>query len=181
MSGFEEPGVGTVGVVRRQALRRRSSTACAAPNPCAPIRTCALVDEVVETMRTVPGFSDRRLMIEVDSVSAHIDREGLAIVLTNRFANALKFSVAGDEIRLTAGIIDETDAGGTALLELRLSDSGSRIDPDDLDRIFDRFYRGQNAERQAVPGTGIGLGVSRAIVEAHGGTLHAEDVPDGAS
>jgi signal transduction histidine kinase len=59
-------------------------------------------------------------------------------------------------------------------------DSGPPIDTEDLERIFDRFYRGANAQRDAIAGTGIGLSISREIVTGHGGTLTAEPVDRGA-
>ena len=52
-----------------------------------------------------------------------------------------------------------------------MTDSGIGIPPEDLPRLFERFFRARNATDQAIPGTGLGLAICCAIVEAHGGRL----------
>jgi two-component system, OmpR family, sensor histidine kinase MprB len=61
--------------------------------------------------------------------------------------------------------------------ELRVRDRGPGIDPEDLDRVFDRFYRAPAA--RSVPGSGLGLAIVRQVVEEHGGSVSAENAPDG--
>jgi two-component system, OmpR family, sensor histidine kinase MprB len=61
--------------------------------------------------------------------------------------------------------------------ELRVRDRGPGIDPDDLERVFDRFYRAPAA--RSVPGSGLGLAIVRQVVEEHGGAVSAENAPDG--
>jgi signal transduction histidine kinase len=95
-------------------------------------------------------------------------------VLTNLLSNAVKFSRTCDRIEVVGGEDEQWTS-------LTVRNTGSHIDAEDLERIFDRFYRGGNAQRDAVAGTGIGLSVARDIVAAHGGTLTADEVDDGAS
>ena len=57
---------------------------------------------------------------------------------------------------------------------LTVTDEGTGIDAGELDQVFDRFYRGENARRLHVPGTGLGLTIVRSIVEAHGGVVSLE-------
>ena len=98
------------------------------------------------------------------------DEARLSRVLGNLLDNALKFSERDQAVVVT---MDEDD-GGNALLCVR--DEGVGIPPDDLPRVFERFYRGQNALAQA-GGTGLGLAVARQIVEQHGGSVSIESRP----
>ena len=61
--------------------------------------------------------------------------------------------------------------------ELLVRDHGPGIDPDDLDRVFDRFYSAPAA--RGVAGSGLGLAIVRQVVEEHGGSVSAENAPDG--
>jgi signal transduction histidine kinase len=88
----------------------------------------------------------------------------LAEVLTNLYENAAKYSPPGSTIVTTASL-----AG--AYIALDISDAGIGIPPDQLERIFTRFYRIDPAS--PVRGTGLGLYLSRALIEAQGGHLAA--------
>ena len=88
-------------------------------------------------------------------------------VVGNLVDNAAKWSPEGAEVEVTL------EAGPPARLSVR--DHGAGIAPDDLMRVFDRFYRGQNS--QAVPGSGLGLAIVRRIVDLHGGTVAIDSVP----
>lgn len=135
----------------------------------------ALVDDAVDVLRATPGFIERDLHVDVDhDLSVLGDRQALSAVLNNLLSNAVKFSSDCDRVTI-AGDEDER------WVSLVVRNTGSQIDRDDLERIFDRFYRGRNAQRGAVAGTGIGLSISRNIATAHGGTLTAEDIDAGAS
>jgi two-component system OmpR family sensor kinase len=65
--------------------------------------------------------------------------------------------------------------------EIRVSDTGPGIPPEDLPRIFDRFYRVDQARSRAEGGAGLGLSISRWIAEAHGGSISAESTSGGAT
>jgi signal transduction histidine kinase len=85
-------------------------------------------------------------------------------VLSNLARNALQFTGSGGQITLR--VIPEAPG-----CRIDVSDSGSGIATHDLQRIFDRFHQAVNANRS---GLGLGLYISRAIVEAHGGTIWAD-------
>jgi two-component system sensor histidine kinase KdpD len=91
-------------------------------------------------------------------------------VLLNILDNALKYSPAGSPIEIH-GRVEGTN------LEISVADRGIGIPPDDLLRVFDKFYRVQRPGN--VSGTGLGLSISKGIVEAHGGSIHAENRPGG--
>jgi signal transduction histidine kinase len=91
------------------------------------------------------------------------DPARLERVLANLLSNALKFSPDGGEVVVVVSV----DGGGAVLT---VADQGLGIPADDLDRVFDRRYRGANVVGR-VPGTGLGLAAVRQVVEAHGGSI----------
>jgi len=99
------------------------------------------------------------------------DRQRIQQVLLNLMANALHHTPAGGEILVTAR------ADGSEI-EVSVCDTGPGINPEDAAHLFARFYRGRE-ERAAGTGTGLGLSVAKAIVEAHGGRIWAENRPTG--
>jgi signal transduction histidine kinase len=96
----------------------------------------------------------------------------LGQVLTNLFQNAAKYSPEGGEVLITA-----ERAGDEALISVR--DQGIGIPAEERDKLFLAFYRAENASQGSPEGLGLGLYISRAIVEAHGGQIWVEPAPSG--
>jgi signal transduction histidine kinase len=65
-------------------------------------------------------------------------------------------------------------------VEVEVADTGAGIDPDERDRVFEPFFRGSNGSARGGDGTGLGLTICRAIVEAHGGEIEVAGRPPGA-
>ena len=101
----------------------------------------------------------------VDQVTVHGDPDRLQQVLANLLDNARKNAPPDTPIRLALDRVDEHHA------RIVVEDEGGGIDPDQLERIFEKFVRGRDG---SVTGTGLGLYISRRIVEAHGGRIWAE-------
>jgi two-component system, OmpR family, phosphate regulon sensor histidine kinase PhoR len=99
------------------------------------------------------------------------NRTNMEEVLSNLIANAIRYTPEGGHIRISA----KTEGNS---LCIRVSDTGIGIDPEDLKRIFDRFYRVKNEKTRTIPGTGLGLSIVKRIVEAHSGTLEVVSEPD---
>jgi len=91
----------------------------------------------------------------------------VGLALTNILDNAVKFSPAGSEVRVGVS----TD-GAEALIVV--SDNGPGVAPDELPRLFDRFHRGSAARESDAPGFGLGLAISRAVIERQGGSISVE-------
>ena len=89
-------------------------------------------------------------------------------VVTNLVGNALKFTPRGGRVDVTV----QPEAGGGA--SITVADTGIGIDPVELPRIFDRFFRGSRASEARGSGSGLGLAIVRGIVEMHGGTVSVE-------
>jgi len=108
-----------------------------------------------------------RVAADAGVPSVNVDPERMAQVLGNLVSNALRHTPAGGQISLTSA-----QQGNNVLLTVQ--DNGVGIAPDRLPRIFDRFYRGDEA-RQAHEGeSGLGLAIAKSLVELHGGTISVE-------
>ena len=90
-------------------------------------------------------------------------------VLVNLLDNACNYTPPGTPITVEAAVEGKQ-------LQIAVTDGGPGIPPDDLERIFDKFYR---LPGTATGGTGLGLSICRGLVEAHGGVLRVANTPDG--
>jgi two-component system, OmpR family, sensor histidine kinase KdpD len=117
------------------------------------------------------GTTTHPIAIACEPALPKIDADPDAIerVLTNLISNAIKYSPAGSVIRVGARAVDD----GVAI---SVSDSGRGIPAEALGRIFEPYYRVPDAAG-AARGTGIGLAVVKALVEAHGGAVEVESAP----
>jgi len=142
----------------------------------APRREWHVLDELVEgaIRRVEPLLAGRPLhvLLAPDLPPIPVDGMQFQQVLVNLLDNAIKFSPPESPIRLTAALAGDA-------LEVRVSNTGEGIPPNELDRIFDRFYRVQSGRSSGPPGTGLGLAICKGIVEAHGGSILAQSVPGG--
>lgn len=105
--------------------------------------------------------------IECEDIYINADRDKLVRAVTNLISNSVKYSDKGGKIKLTA-------AKQNDMLELTVSDTGSGIPKEDLPYIFERFYRADKSRDRSTGGSGIGLAVTKATVDAHGGKISAE-------
>jgi signal transduction histidine kinase len=101
----------------------------------------------------------------------HADELRLKQVLLNLLTNAVKFTPAGGEVRLAAGRAED---GG---VELRVTDTGCGIPPDRLEDLMQPFAQGELRPTRTAEGTGLGLPLTRVLVERHGGRLTLESAP----
>jgi signal transduction histidine kinase len=105
--------------------------------------------------------------VPANAVEAHFDRERIVQLVTNLTGNALKFTPRGGVVAIRL-----TDSSEGAIIEVR--DSGPGIPPNELPRIFERFYRGTNTGEARASGSGLGLAIVRSIIEMHGGSVEVE-------
>ena len=128
----------------------------------------AVVRQALEEAEPRARAKEIALQSDTDSVPPiSADRGRMFQLLDNLVGNAIKFTPAGGKVAVR--LSREGD-----LLRLEVEDSGIGIAPDDQHRLFERFFRASNTRDAPVPGTGLGLYIARAIVEAHGGRIAVE-------
>jgi signal transduction histidine kinase len=124
-----------------------------------------------EVVQAYAAQTDERFEFELrfpdDFPPVHADYEAVRMILTNLVSNAVKYSPDGGRVRIGGHAEDRTAI-------VYVSDQGVGIPPEEQARIFDRFYRTDNRLRRNTQGTGLGLYLTRALVEAHGGTIRVE-------
>ena len=136
-----------------------------------PLSVARLVDEVLRDHRLALEQAGMTVERDVAPGLPEIrgDAAALRRALANLVANAVKFAAAGQWVAVRASARPDGQA-----VVLRVEDRGPGIPRDERERVFEPFYRGPAAERNATPGSGLGLSVVRHVVRAHGGSVHVE-------
>jgi len=140
------------------------------------VRLDELVGETVEAMRVQADARHVRVLTDLPPGlhPAQADPEKLQRVLFNLIQNAIRHTPADGSVVVRA-------AGVGDAVEIEVADSGAGIAPDDRERVFEPFFRGGAEAARPSNGAGLGLAISRAIVEAHGGRIWLADAPAGTS
>jgi two-component system, OmpR family, sensor histidine kinase VicK len=107
--------------------------------------------------------------ITENAIFVEIDEDKITQVLDNIISNAMKYSPEGGTITFRVKELDDQ-------IVASISDEGVGIPKDNLDKIFDRFYRVDKARTRKLGGTGLGLAIAKEMVNAHGGRIWAESV-----
>ncbi len=138
-----------------------------------PTNLLTLVEQVTET---IAGALDDgpKIMVkaEGDLPVVVVDPMRIRQVIVNLVSNAVRYTPKEGKIEVTLREVDEE-------VELAVADNGPGISPDDLPHLFERFYRGDRARTRASGGSGLGLAIAKQWVEAHGGRIWAENLPQG--
>jgi PAS domain S-box-containing protein len=137
-----------------------------------PVRIGAVVERLRADLAVV-GHA-QRLRIEVSPALPPVEADAARVmqVLENLVENALKYAPDTTAVRVGASVDGQW-------LTVTVEDDGVGIPEADRTLIFEPFHRARNVRESTVPGTGLGLHISRRLVEAHGGRLWIEDRPDG--
>jgi signal transduction histidine kinase len=133
----------------------------------------AVIRETAESLAM--SSARRNVTLEFSAsgpIPALIDASRIARLVGNLVDNAVRHSPAGSTVAISV----RRDGG---LARVAVEDEGPGIDAGDIERIFGRFYRGEKSRSRSHGGAGLGLAIARGIVEAHGGTIHAENRPAG--
>jgi signal transduction histidine kinase len=122
----------------------------------------------VDAARLAADQKGISLELEADEpLPLDADAGRLGQVLDNLVSNALKFTLPGGSV-----VVSVRQRDGRAKVEV--ADTGIGVPQDEVGQLFSRFYRASSATRRAIPGTGLGLVIARAIVEGHGGSVALE-------
>ncbi|MCW2949092.1 MAG: signal transduction histidine kinase [Thermoleophilia bacterium] len=137
----------------------------------APLDLATLVGEVAEAAEAAAGQRGVQLSIEVardgDAARAFVveaDEEAMRQAVSNLVANAIAYSDTG-------AVVEITLRTRGVFVEVAVTDTGSGIPADSIERIFERFYRVDTARSRELGGTGIGLSIVKHVAHAHGGSI----------
>ncbi len=131
-----------------------------------------LVRQVVELHR--PNFQEKRITVDVDMVENGVqvvaDQDKLLQALRNLVENCCKYTPKSGQVTVRQELVAEG-------IKVDFQNSGTGIVQDDLPYIFERFFRGDRSRSRDAGGAGIGLAITRELIEAHGGHVGATSVP----
>jgi len=137
-----------------------------------PVHIEELISSVVDALRPMAESKQQNVQMEVASGLSPLRADGQKIhqVITNLLHNAICYTPEKGNIFIEAKAVEK----GT---EVSVSDNGIGIPPEDISRIFERFYRVDKGRSRDLGGTGLGLSIVKHIVEAHGGRVGVESKP----
>jgi signal transduction histidine kinase len=137
-----------------------------------PVSVRSLAQRVGRQMR--PHFEERdqlfSVSVEKDLPEVEADPDRIGQVLANLLTNANKYAPQGSEVRLAAAKVGDE-------VEFAVTDNGPGLGEEELEHVFDRFWRAESGETQSVGGTGLGLAIAKSLVELHGGAITANSSP----
>ena len=134
----------------------------------------ALMNDVGEMLKSVAKVKSVALALPASNgkIMARADCDRITQVLTNLVINAIKFTPPGGKVELTLERSVEHN-----WLQVNVTDSGPGIPTEEVENIFDEFYRISQSEREKAEGVGLGLAICKRLVELHGGTIWVDSVP----
>jgi PAS domain S-box-containing protein len=135
------------------------------PLELAQLSVAEVVTEAVQA--AAPGAAQQGVTLDgsaPDGPPVLADRARLVQVIDNLIANAVKFTDEGGQVRVTAAVASRE-------WRIDVRDSGIGIPPDEISRLFDRFFRASNAAVADRPGSGLGLSIVKEVAELHGGRV----------
>jgi len=141
-----------------------------------PIDVGQLVRETTNAFSTEAARKQIAIDFSIDRPVPELfaSRSELLQVLSNLLSNALAYTPAGGRVQVEAG---SALRDGRPMVWFRVEDNGPGINPSEIPRLFDRFYRGEAAQRSGAPGTGLGLAISKEILEYYGATIELRSIP----
>jgi signal transduction histidine kinase len=132
-----------------------------------PVNQCAQSLRVLAEAKSISLETD--LQTDIPKIEGDLGR--IAQVLNNLLTNAIKFTPSGGTVKILTRAHTQNGIPGAYV---RVADSGTGIKPEELQKIFQRFYRGRARGTQGESGTGLGLAICKEIMQLHGGSLEAE-------
>lgn len=142
-----------------------------------PLDLCALTDVVLVLSRPLVGKKEMTLHNDISKELPLIDGDEnrLQQIMHNLVGNGIKFTNDGD-VRINAAVVP-ADGIDKAWLQITVSDTGVGISSDKFERIFESFEQAEGSTAREFGGTGLGLAVTRQLVELHGGEIRVESTP----
>lgn len=128
------------------------------------------IEKILNTFEATYRSKNIKTIIDIDSnIIANLDGDKFKQIMYNILSNSYKYSKVDGEVSISL----KKDKG---LIKIKVEDSGIGISKEDLPYIFERFYRGDLSRARETGGSGIGLTITKALVEAHGGNIEVESI-----
>ncbi len=138
-----------------------------------PLQLNQIVHEAVDTFEQAISKAGLKSRIDVpEDLTVRADRNRMVQVLVNLVSNAIKFSPPGGMFRVEAKV------DGT-MVEVRVTDNGAGLEPAQIANLFQPFSQVHDLRRTNLPGTGLGLYISKGIIEQHGGSIGVDSAGSG--
>jgi signal transduction histidine kinase len=137
-----------------------------------PVDVPALVRAAVEPFAVAAPDRSFEVRVVGDVPQAWADPDRVTQMLVNLLANAVKYGRPG------SAVVTTIEPDGREL-SVSVASCGGPLGPDDIEHIFERFQRTDAAKLEGIEGAGLGLYITRSLVEAHGGHISAVSTPDG--
>jgi signal transduction histidine kinase/ligand-binding sensor domain-containing protein/DNA-binding response OmpR family regulator len=121
-----------------------------------------------------------KVTAERDDIELYFDRDKMAKILANLLSNAFKFTIKGGEITVALTLIPSpigrgmSKGQGEGEVQIRVTDTGIGISEEELPKLFDRFYQVDSSQTREHEGTGIGLALTKELVELHHGKIYVK-------
>ncbi len=140
----------------------------------------AYFNYIAESLHSLANTQN--VLVRVESQEASLmmdyDPDRLLYIIHNLLSNAIKFTPSGGRVTLQANFLTPSqNAGNGKMLKLEVIDTGVGIPPEDLPKVFDRFYQAKNQQQILTGGSGIGLALTKELVKAMEGEIFVESQP----
>ena len=133
------------------------------------------IEEVISELGSEIALKQIEIVTSTEGGSMEVygDRSRINQIITNLLGNAVKYSPEGTTIQVVVSSWAHEDR----FAQVSIRDEGPGISPEDINRLFDKFYRADNSLTRSTAGTGLGLAIAKALVELHGGEIWVESTP----
>jgi signal transduction histidine kinase len=137
-----------------------------------PMQLGEVLEETVKLLTARAEVNKVSLELELlsDLPLVQADRRSMEEIFTNLISNAINYSPDGGRVTVSAIVHED-------YLEIRVSDTGIGIEPEEIPKIFDKFYRVKHPKTRQIIGTGLGLAIVKGIIESHRGSIDVESTP----
>jgi signal transduction histidine kinase len=136
-----------------------------------------VAEEVIRSLRRMIEEKKQQLILDLspDLPQIWADRVRLVQIVTNLLSNSCKYTPAEGEIIVSAEVCDnQWDQQKTRVVHVQVKDNGIGMNPEDQKKVFQQFFRSEDPQTREAPGTGLGLNITRSLVEFQGGHIWFE-------
>jgi signal transduction histidine kinase len=135
-----------------------------------------LAHEIVSLFESLAAQQGKKLTYEAvgETPPIEVDPEKIKQVITNLIGNAMKFTPAGAEIKVSSRAVKPQGSNIASYIEVWIADTGIGIPPEAVGKVFDKFFQVQESENKKPKGTGLGLAIVAEIIKLHDGKIWVE-------